>query len=195
MEDREYQLEQRRYRQEWFKVFFSALTSVALAVLAFVIHDTFKEREAALKTREQIVAQKQSIYSRLGDRLNVIYVYVADVGDFRQYTPPQVVQRKRECDRIFFSYKFYWSQDTEKAYEEFMRAAFKTHNGAGFAAKIRGVNTEKVAAYDFDKLKWNTEWNAYFTGERDAQLQTKYYELVYALLGDIVNAEIRRVGS
>jgi hypothetical protein len=195
MDDREYQLEQRRYRQEWFKVFFSALTAITLAVLAFVIHDTLKVREAALKTGEQIIAQKQSIYSRLGDRLNVIYVYVADVGDFRQYTPPQIVQRKRECDRLFFSYRFYWSTDTEKKYGEFMQAAFQAHNGVGFAAKIRALNTEKVAAYDADKRKWNTEWNAYFTGERDTQLQEKYYELVHALLADSVNYEMRKAGS
>lgn len=30
MDDREYELEQKKYQQEWWKVFFSAVTSVVL---------------------------------------------------------------------------------------------------------------------------------------------------------------------
>ena len=174
-------------------VLLSILTPLVLVALTFVVNNAIQERGALLKREEQILAEKQKIYAELGRRLNIFYVYVADVGDFRSYTPPRVVELKREADRQFFMYRPYWSDSTEKRYNEFMKAAFLTYTGAGLPAKINASRAQKVAAYEVDKLKWDAAWNQYFTENSDPDIGTKYYALVSSLLADTVNAGIRKL--
>jgi hypothetical protein len=183
----------REHRLEVWKVFLSILTPLVLVALTFVVNNAIQERGALLKREEQILAEKQKIYAELGRKLNVFYVYVADVGDFRSYTPPRVVELKREADRQFFIYRPYWSEATEKRYNEYMKAAFLTYTGAGLPAKINASKTEKVAAYEVDKLKWEPAWDEYFTEKVDPEISSKYYALVSSLLADTVNAGIRKL--
>ena len=193
MEDDELALKHREYKLEQWKVLLSILTPLVLVALTFVVNNAIQERGALLKREEQILAEKQKIYAELGQRLNIIYVYVVDVGDFRLYTPPQVIEMKREADRQFFMYRPYWSEATEQKYSEYMKGAFRTYNGAGLPAKINASRAEKIAAYEFDNLKWESSWNAYFTEEVDPGIKNKYYAVVSSLMGDIVKADIRKL--
>jgi hypothetical protein len=175
------------------KVLLSILTPLVLIILTWVVNNAIQERGAALDREKQILSEKQKIYAELGRKLNVIFVYVIDVGDFRAYNPPQIIDFKREVDRQFFSYRPYWSQRTEDGYNEFMKAAFQTYTGAGKPAKIRASRQEKIAAYQFDKRPWRPAWNAYFTEETDPAVSTKYYRLVSAMLEDTVTPGIRKL--
>ena len=193
MDSDELAIKTKEYKLEQWKVLLSILTPLVLVALTFVINDALQQRGALLKRDEQILAEKQKIYADLGRNLNVFYVYVADIGDFRSYTPPRVVEMKRESDRQFFMYRPYWSEVTETRYNDFMRAAFSTYNGAGMPARINALRLEKVTAYELDRLKWNSTWDEYFTEHRDPDIATKYYALVSSLLADTVSAEIRKL--
>lgn len=193
MDADELAIKQREYKLERWKVLLSILTPLVLVALTFVVNDAIQQRGAALKREEQILAEKQKIYAEMGKMLNVIYVYVADIGDFSSYTPQRVIEMKRETDRQFFMYRPYWSEATEEKYNDYMKAAFETYIGAGLPAKINASKSEKVAAYEAQKLKWDPSWDAYFTEARDPQIGTKYYALVSLLLADTVNAEIRKL--
>lgn len=193
MDADELALKHREHKLEKWKVFLSILTPLVLVALTFVVNNAIQERGALLKREEQILAEKQKIYAELGRKLNIFYVYVADVGDFRSYTPPRVVEMKREADRQFFMYRPYWSEATEKRYSAYMKAAFLTYTGAGLPAKINASRFEKVAAYAVDKLAWDATWDAYFTEKTDPEISSKYYALVSSLLADTVNAGIRKL--
>lgn len=192
MDADELAVEGRKHRVEIFKLIVSALTPVVLAFLTYVINGAIQERGAALKREEQILAEKQRIYAELGRRLNIFYVYAADVGDFRAYEPPRVIEYKREADRQFFMYRPYWSPSTRAHYNAFMLAVFKTYNGAGLPAKIRARRGQKAAAYEIDRIPWNAQWDMYFTEETDDKITEKYYELVNALLKDTVSPNIHQ---
>ena len=193
MDSDERHFKERELRIERWKVLLSILTPLALILLTWVVNNAVQERGAALDREKQILAEKQKIYAEMGRRLNVIFVYVIDVGDFRAYKPPQIVDFKRETDRQFFSYRPYWSKETEKNYDEFMKAAFQTYTGSGKPAKIRSLRAEKVAAHKFDNVKWEAAWNDYFTEERDPDISSRYYTLVSSMLGDTVTPGIRKV--
>jgi hypothetical protein len=193
MDADEIALKHREYKLEVWKVLVSILTPLALIALTFVVNSAIQERGALLKREEQILAEKQKIYAELGRRLNVIYIYIADVGDFRSYTPPRVVELKREADRQFFMYRPYWSETTEKSYNAYMNAAFTTYTGAGLPAQINAEPREKIAAYKVDKLQWDAAWDVYFTERVDPEIATKYYALVSSLLADTVSARIRKL--
>ena len=141
------------------------------------------------------MAEKQKIYGELGRRLNVIYVYVADVGDFKLYTPERIIEMKRESDRQFFVYRPYWSVSTEQKYKDYMNAAFSTYVGPGLAARINASKFEKVATYGQDGTKWDKKWDDYFTERVDPFFERKYNELVSAILADTVSAKVRSLSS
>jgi hypothetical protein len=190
MDPDELAIRNRGHKLEVWKVLISMLTPLVLVALTFVVNNAIQERGARLKREEQILAEKQRIYSELGPRLNVIYVYIADIGDFRSHKPPDVVKMKREADRQFHAYLPYWSELTRNRYDEYMTAAFRMYGGSGVPARIRSSREQKVAAYKFDKLEWDSTWDKYFTEESDPEIETKYYDLVSSLLGDTISAAI-----
>lgn len=193
MDPEELALKVRDHRLEKWKVFLSILTPLVLLALTYVVNNAIQEKGAALTRQEQILSEKQKIYSDLGPRLNSIYIYIVDVGDFRSYTPLQIVKAKREADQKFFTYRPYWSAKTEKSYDAFMSAAFQTYNGAGLPAKIKTSSEQKIAAYNVDHLAWNNSWDAYFTGTADPEISNKYNDLVSSLLADTVSSGVRDV--
>ncbi len=193
MDAEELAIKRGQYRLEKWKLLLSGLTPVILGMLTYVVNNAIQERGALLKREEQVLAEKQRVYGEMGKKLNIIYCYVKDVGDYRSYTPGSIVEMKRECDRQFYTYRPYWNQQTERRYADFMNAAFQTYNGAGIPARINTSKAEKVAAYDFDKLTWNTSWDTYFTERADPDITRKYNDLVSSLLEDTVRAGVRRV--
>lgn len=193
MDPEELALKVRDHRLEKWKVLLSILTPLVLVALTYVVNNAIQEKGAVLTRQEQILSEKQKIYSDFGSRLNMIYIYVVDVGDFRSFTPIQIVKAKREADQKFFMYRPYWSAKTEQNYNTFMSAAFQVYNGAGLPAKIKTSSAEKVAAYNIDHLSWDNTWDAYFTGAADSEISDKYNDLVSSLLADTVSSGVRDI--
>jgi hypothetical protein len=187
----ELSIKNREYKLEKWKVFLSILTPVILSILTYEVSVALKKEEAFLKRQEQILAEKQRIYADLGQKLNVFYIYVVDIGDFSSYTPPQIIKFKRDADRQFWMYLPYWSDTTEKRYNDYMNAAFRTYNGPGLPAKINASKYEKIESYKHGGMVWDSGWDEYFTEKTDSAIKIKYYALVTSLLSDIANAEIR----
>jgi hypothetical protein len=193
MDAEELEIEQKKIRIEKWKTFFSILTPLILVYLTFIVQSTLTEKEAEFERLQQILNEKQRIYGTLGSDLNRIYVYIADVGDFRQYTPLQIIQKKRECDRLFFTYLPYWSEETASRYTDFMKSAFATYQGAGERAKIKAMVHEKRKAYEKDNLNWEESWDDHFTERRDPNYDSAYWRLVESLLADTVSSKVRQI--
>lgn len=193
MDADELAIKRREFKLDIWKVIISALTPIAIGALTFVVNSAVQERGELLKREEQILSEKQKVYGDLGKRLNIIYVYLADVGDFKLYTPERVIEMKRESDRQFFVYRPYWSETTEQRYNDYMKAAFTTYNGVGLPARINASKGEKIAAYEQDGLKWDAKWDPYFTERVDPFIERKYYSLVSSILADTVNATVRKL--
>lgn len=186
----ELEIKRKSYKLEIVKAIAGIFTPIVLIFLTFQVQSVLKEKESELKSREQILAQKQELYNEIGSNLNKMYVYIIDVGDFRQYEPPEIIQLKRETDRLFFMYKPFWSKETSSHYDTFMRSAFDTYNGSGLRAKIKTSPAQKVAAIENDGGQWNPAWNQHFSGEASPSIKTEYTALVLSFLTDISNSEL-----
>lgn len=129
----------------------------------------------------------------MGAKLNIIYVYLADVGDFRRYTPLEIIEKKRETDRLFYIYQPYWSIETEDKYDIFMDSAFKTFRGSGERAAIRTESYQKKKAYEVDGIEWDSSWDGYFTEEESLAYEEYYSDLVASFLKDTTSSEVRAI--
>ena len=76
-----------------------------------------------------------------------------------------------------------------------MSCAFKIYNAPGVRAKINAFKHEKIEAYKVDGKDWNSDWNQYFTEDRDEKYVSKYYSLVESLLIDIVSTDVRKLSK
>lgn len=186
-------LELAKYRQEWWKILAttvaSTLTPIAIAVLTYFIATTLNEQQSFLRKGEQVLEEKRRIYSQLGRHINIMYVYASDVGDFRKYTPVDIIENKREADRIFVMYGPFWSCETHNNYKILMTAMFITYRGEGKDARIRALVREKT----FSPI-WKPEWKDALTDEQDPALQDKYNDFLRAILRDLVEAALPNSG-
>ena len=174
-----------KYWQKWWKVAVSALTPTAIAALTYFISNALNERRSYLRRGEQILSEKQKNYGMIGEKLNVIYVYAADAGDFRNYTPDRIIENKQGSDRIFCIYRSYWSNKMRNNYQRFMDSAFMTYTAVGTNAQINASILERQAAFAADNRSWDPAWEKLFTGRRHPMLEQNYYALVTSFLEDI----------
>lgn len=181
-----------KYWQEWAKVFVSILTPVTIVILTYFVTNALNRQQSDLRKSEQILQEKQKTYANIGNILNKIYVYIKDVGDYRAYTPGEILLLKRDADRLFHAYRPYWSSETREAYYEFISACFRTYTGNGQNAMIRSVTDQKRAAYTIDGKKWESDWAPLFTDEVDQIVENKYTVLVELFLNDIADTKLSR---
>jgi len=174
---------------EVWKLIVSALTPAAIAGAGYFINKALSTREhelSMLRSKQEI---RKQIYDEIGSKLNQIFCFVCDVGDFGYYEPPHIIHLKRDIDRKFEVYKTLWHKRTLDAYEKFMGSSFDTYSGGpGTPAKICASLNEKQAFFSRVGKQWKSEWNAMFTVPMDKNtLFTLYDNLVEAFVNDITS--------
>lgn len=114
------------------------------------------ERRAALNGR--IIEKRVEIYEKIGEDLNDIFVFLLQVGDWKQFSPNQIIEKKRHLDKIMYVNRPYWSDSVFSSYNKFMDSAFETYTEVGEDAKIKTVTMK------FEKLPtWKQEWKKQFS--------------------------------
>jgi hypothetical protein len=131
------------------------------------------ERRAALNGR--IIEKRVEIYEKIGEDLNDIFVFLLQVGDWKQFSPDQIIDKKRRLDKLMYINRPYWSDDVFLSYNEFMDSAFETYTEVGEDAKIKTVTIK------FEKLpNWNEKWKKQFSKSptKNSILATNYTTLM-----------------
>lgn len=106
------------------------------------------------------------MWDELGPKLNDIYTYSQRIGNWKRLKAAGVVQLKRDCDRIFYSYEPIWSVGSSKSYQEFIESVFETCTEAGEDARIksspigRDENEPYRFASDYSEVFENPEAKA-----------------------------------
>jgi hypothetical protein len=168
------------------KIFVSALTPLAIAVVGYFIQQTLARQNRSWKAQERIADKRVEIYEQIAEDLNKIYCYVMDVGGFRNETPDTILDAKRNVDRQMYMYQALWPEDTFQRFTDYMESAFATYQGVGTSAKIRARTLEKEAAWQKDGKEWPSDWDARFTGERDFEHRQKYEALMRRISTDLM---------
>jgi hypothetical protein len=170
-----------------WEIVVSALTPLAIVVAGYFVNRTIKSRENEFNALRRTQDIRKEIYDDIGPKLNKIYCYIADVGDYGNYEPQAITDFKADVDTKFNVYKRLWSSETMEAYDEFMRAAFKVFGpSAGTRARIRAKPNEKKIFFHNVGKEWDENWDAKFTGEKDRRrAKSTYDHLVEMFIKDI----------
>ena len=162
---------------EYVKLAASFLTPVVILLLGIWAKGIATDHEKRISLNERIIEKRVNIYEEIGKELNDIYVFLNQVGHWKEFTPEDIVNKKRNIDKIMYINRPYWSDSTFKKYNAFMAAGFETWTGIGEDAKI------KTHIYQFKELsQWNEDWSDYFSKENPSipDIKATYSDLMSA---------------
>jgi hypothetical protein len=178
-------MEPNEFNLKVWEIIISAFTPIAIVWAGYFIQKSLTAREneiVALRRKQDI---RKSIYDEIGPKLNHIFCYVFDVGDYGSYTPMDIIQLKREIDTKFFANRALWDGETISTYMAFMKAAFEPYVGLGTPAQIRARTTEKEKFFKNFGKQWDSSWGKKFTHEVEPSAQSIYESLIQKFIDDI----------
>jgi len=114
-----------------------------LIIPLFVVGFGFwiNKRIASFTAKKQVdhtvMEKRTSIYENIQSELNELYCYLMRIGDWKEFTPEQILQKKRTVDKAMYAGKPFWSVGLFSSYTQFMDTCFLTHRGHGKDAGIR----------------------------------------------------------
>ncbi len=146
----------------------SLITPILVLILGIVINNSIKSTERSTSLRSEI-------YQTVGGDLNDIYSYLAFVGGWKEYTPIEIVNKKRAVDKAMFTYKPFFSDELFTTYENFMNEAFSPFGEAGKDARIRSSIKTNDGDRTIHGREWENTWGNRFTKERNKKGQREAY--------------------
>jgi hypothetical protein len=119
---------------EMVKALGSLTTPIVVAAVAYL----FQRRQ---KRFEATISEKARYYAAISPLLNRIYSYRKLVNDYLDRSPEEILQAKREADRVFWTHIYIWSPEFRRAYQAFMGDAFAMWQKGGRAVlRVDGRN-------------------------------------------------------
>lgn len=136
------------------KLIVGIATPLMLFLLGQQIASAERERQqaAALNERsraeaaaqfERVTSKRVELWDQLGPKLNDIYAYLLYVGHWKELTAKEIIQRKREADKLVYAYRPFFSDDFFEAYKRFMNSSFQTYNKMGSDAQPRTSSVDR----------------------------------------------------
>jgi hypothetical protein len=153
----------------------SMLTPLTLLVLGNRLNRRLREHERAAERDRKISETRFEIYKDIGFKLNDIYCYFLHLGAWQDLTADEVLHRKRNLDRHFYTYRPLFSEPLFQRYSVFMCSGFETFGPMGTAARLR-------TSVDYRRERNEPAQHARFTGEDNREeIKTAYFAFMDAL--------------
>ncbi len=150
---------------------------VVLLLLGVWAKKIATNHEKRVSLDERIIEKRIKVYESIGADLNDIYVFLMQVGHWKELTPQDIIQKKRQIDKIMYMNRPYWSAEMFANYMRFIEAGFDAWNGYTEDAKIRTFPDQ------FQFLDgWSETWKSYFTQKSVDMDEVKqsYLSLIHA---------------
>lgn len=162
------------------KLIIDTLTPLFLLLLGIWVNRIAKRVETAQWANQKLIEKRISIYDELAPLINDLYCYYMCVGNYKEFTPIQIIAIKRRLDKKVYVYASLFSPNFINGYNEFIHLCFLPYTGLGHDAKLLTLIEHSMGG-DRKKVSpspWQTEWNALFAREERCspleQIRTSY---------------------
>lgn len=172
------------------KLVVAAITPVTVAVLAYLLNRALKRAENRQWFNQKLVEKRIELLSVALPDLNDLYCYFAWVGPWKELSPPEILDRKRRLDRLFYANVPFFSAGARAAYQDFQGALFETFVQPGRSARLRtGPASGHGSRSKAFGGRWDDQWNQMFAAEDEVTaadvVDTRYQALVAALGSEV----------
>lgn len=124
---------------------------------------------------QKLIEKRIEVWDKVDPPINDIFCYCARIGRWKEFTPPEVIQKKRDADQRIHLSRPYFSAEFFDRYQEFIHSCFETFQGHGEDAKLKTDITEHR-----NVRTWDPTWDLLFheTPSSDDQLHRHYGALI-----------------
>lgn len=112
---------------------------------------------------------------------NDLFCFYALVGNWKELTPPDILDIKRKADKIFHVNASLFSDDFSSYYDEFMGSCFKTYTGMGEGAKLR------TPARLHKLNNWDERWEHLFADDSESVPKKTIQDTYTRLMGSFAH--------
>ena len=171
------------------------ILSLIMTTILTIVLFAFGQRLASSQwTNQKLVEKRIALYDKLMPLFNDILCYQNLYGNFKELSPIDIVDRKRQLDKIFYTQREFFSDDFKTEYKNFMDLCFEPYSGMYVDAKIKSqLDLYKDGFTKFhsnikkDTIKWSNDWTENFTNKTPAsgEIEKSYYKLMDLLGKDI----------
>jgi hypothetical protein len=168
------------------KLLISALTPIVVILVGFFINRNLKQLEAIQWANQKVVEKRLAVFDALAPSLNDLLCYFTYIGNWKELSPPKIVEIKRTLDKKAYTNAPLFSRQFLDRYSAFIGTCFRTYWGWGHDAKLRtGTKRRRDAA----QADWKPEWDEYSTVAADIpdaeEVREKYNALMKALAQEL----------
>ncbi len=172
---------------EVVKLLAAFATPIVVAIVGFFLNKRLKSIDDAQWQNRKIIEKRIDIYDRLAPKLNLLYCFSLFLGYWKEVTPPQALQTKRELDKEVNIYRHLLSDKFYQSYNNFIHTLFRTFTGHGKDALIRSAIANEMADR---RVHMATDWKAEYESMFDTNNSPAQKEIVDAYLN--VMEELRK---
>ncbi len=168
------------------KLLVGALTPIIIIIIGIWIAKITKRLEQKEWASRRVIERRVDVYDEISPSLNDLLTYFTFVGQWKELTPPELIEKKRLTDRNVYVSSAFFSKKFISAYFSFMHACFETYIGWGYDARLRcDPHRHKEAA----KENWNNSWDVLFSPEEKRttpkKVKDKYISLMKILTDEL----------
>ncbi|MCG8053725.1 MAG: hypothetical protein JAZ15_21245, partial [Candidatus Thiodiazotropha endolucinida] len=114
---------------------------------------------------ERVTKWRFGKFEELSGLVNDMFVYYIHVGKWKIFTPLDIVERKREVDKIIYATGPIFSEEMIEKYHSLISEMFQHYQGWGEDAALRTSIEHRKDAARKAEIEWKENWNDRFTGE------------------------------
>lgn len=147
----------------WPKEMFTAALSAAFGLGAAWIAIAFDRRKTI---NQELIKKRIEVFDLMAPKLNDLLCFARCVGAWRTLSPGQMLQHKRDLDRLFAIHGALFSRRLAKAYFNLIAGQyFATWQGSGLDATLRVAPGRLKSEW---KTDWDPKWDAAFSPPQQA---------------------------
>lgn len=168
------------------KLTVGVLTPMSVAVLAWFLNKRMKRLDLIQWSNQKLIEKRIAVYDSVAPQLNLLLCFFTWVGYWKEISPQNAIQAKRDLDKAFNIYRHLFEADVYEAYHSYIHLLFETFIGPGHDARLRTIvkggdgDREKDGLYD-----WKNEWDDQFAKPDNVpsknEIRIAYGELMSAL--------------
>jgi hypothetical protein len=165
------------------KLVIGTLTPLVLVFLGIWVNRIAKRVEAAQWANQKLIEKRIAIFDELAPLINDLYCFFMCIGNWKERTPPEVVEIKRKLDKKVYIYASLFSPEFKGSYTDFINFCFLTFSGSGQDAQLLTLIDHPIGG-DRRKsaVEWRSEWVELFAKEEKCtpvdQIGTAYENLM-----------------
>jgi hypothetical protein len=170
----------------------NVLTPLSVVLLGWFISHRLKRLDLIQFSNQKLIEKRLAIFDAVAPKLNALYCFFSWRGYWRDVSPGDVIDAKRELDKTMRIYRGLFDDSVYDAYDDFINTLFEPYaGGPGRDARIRSVvqrelgdNRKKHGNY-----QWQEHWYDAFS-PTDRQANPKFVESTYSALMDALTESL-----